>query len=48
MTFVPIKKNWEGGKNREDWSFRDINECIEENQLVDVAFEGSSWTWSNN
>ena len=48
MTFVPIKKIGKGGKNREDWSFRDFNEFIEENQLVDVVFEGSSWTWSNN
>ncbi|XP_071906010.1 uncharacterized protein [Coffea arabica] len=40
------EEKW-GGRMREEWSFHDFRRFIQENQLIDVGFEGNPWTWSN-
>ena len=37
-----------GGNRREEGSFKDFKDFINENQLMDVGFEGHPWTWRNN
>ncbi|XP_027171734.1 uncharacterized protein LOC113771340 [Coffea eugenioides] len=41
------EEKWEG-RWREENSFTDFNNFINDNQLVDIGFEGNPWTWSNN
>ncbi|XP_071902937.1 uncharacterized protein [Coffea arabica] len=41
------EEKW-GGRWREENSFTDFNNFINDNQLVDIGFEGNPWTWSNN
>ncbi|XP_071912221.1 uncharacterized protein [Coffea arabica] len=36
-----------GGRERSEGSFRDFNNFISGNELVDIGFVGVSWTWSN-
>nr|XP_027123998.1 uncharacterized protein LOC113740655 [Coffea arabica] len=41
------EEKW-GGRWREEKSFTDFNNFINDNQLIDIGFEGNLWTWSNN
>lgn len=41
-------KNWEGGRGRKTWTFKDLKNFILENQLLDLGFERKPWTWSNH
>lgn len=43
---VSNEEKW-GGRTREDWSFKDFKQFIEDNQLIDLGFEGNPWTWRN-
>ncbi|XP_071902586.1 uncharacterized protein [Coffea arabica] len=36
-----------GGRERSEGSFRDFNNFIAENELVDIRFVGVPWTWCN-
>ncbi|XP_027076005.1 uncharacterized protein [Coffea arabica] len=35
-----------GGRTRPNWTFTDFKDFINKNELLDVGFEGLSWTWS--
>ena len=37
-----------GGKQRSDRSFRIFRNFVNNNQLIDIEFEGIPWTWCNN
>ncbi|XP_071917167.1 uncharacterized protein [Coffea arabica] len=37
-----------GGNLRAEVRFQDFNSFINNNELVDIGFEGVSWTWCNN
>ena len=37
-----------GGVLREERSFRDFRDFIDQNSLIDIGFEGQPWTWSNH
>ena len=41
------EEKW-GGRDREEWTFRDFREFIRRNNLVDIGFEGEPWTWRNS
>ncbi|XP_071905749.1 uncharacterized protein [Coffea arabica] len=41
------EEKW-GGNWREDRSFKDFKDFLNENQLMDIGFEGHPWTWCNN
>ncbi|XP_027067539.1 uncharacterized protein [Coffea arabica] len=47
--FNDISSNGEkwGGRERSEGSFRDFNNFISGNELVDIGFVGVPWTWSN-
>lgn len=36
-----------GGRSRPNWTFTDFNNFINNNELLDIGFEGLPWTWSN-
>ncbi|XP_071918969.1 uncharacterized protein [Coffea arabica] len=40
-------EKWEG-KQRSDRSFRIFRNFVNNNQLIDIEFEGIPWTWCNN
>mgnify|MGYP004703452751 FL=1 len=40
-------EKWEG-KQRAEVRFQDFNSFINNDELVDIGFEGIPWTWSNN
>ncbi|XP_071933897.1 uncharacterized protein [Coffea arabica] len=41
------EEKW-GGRDREEWTFRDFRDFIRRNNLVDIGFEGGPWTWRNS
>ncbi|XP_071918889.1 uncharacterized protein [Coffea arabica] len=41
------RKKW-GGNLRAEVRFQDFNSLINNNELVDISFEGVPWTWCNN
>ena len=41
------EEKW-GGRWREEKSFSDFKNFINDNQMVDIGFERNPWTWSNN
>ncbi|XP_071921713.1 uncharacterized protein [Coffea arabica] len=41
------EEKWEGVV-REERSFKDFKEFIDQNSLIDIGFEGQPWTWSNH
>ncbi|XP_071924654.1 uncharacterized protein [Coffea arabica] len=36
------------GRIKEEWTFNDFRNFINENQPIDIGCEGQPWTWSNN
>ncbi|XP_071923241.1 uncharacterized protein [Coffea arabica] len=50
VDFNDITSNDEkwGGRVTDNGSFQDFKNFINDNQLVDVGYEGKPWTWSNN
>ncbi|XP_027067676.1 uncharacterized protein [Coffea arabica] len=44
---VSNEEKW-GGRNRDDRSFQDFRNLVDDNQLLDIGFEGKPWTWCNN
>ena len=40
------EEKWRG-RIRQEWSFFDFRQFIQENQLIDIGFEGNPWTWCN-
>ncbi|XP_071918894.1 uncharacterized protein [Coffea arabica] len=40
------EEKW-GGRMREEWSFHDFKNFIQETQMIDIGFEGNPWTWCN-
>ncbi|XP_071906076.1 uncharacterized protein [Coffea arabica] len=44
---VSNDEKWRG-RRRDEWSFRDFKQFIDDNEPVDVGFDGNPWTWCNN
>ncbi|XP_071926179.1 uncharacterized protein [Coffea arabica] len=41
------EEKW-GGRKREEETFKDFGNFIEQNGLIDIGFKGNPWTWSNH
>ncbi|XP_027156321.1 uncharacterized protein LOC113757111 [Coffea eugenioides] len=44
---VSNAEKW-GGNRREEGSFKPFKDFINDNQLLEIGFEGHPWTWCNN
>ena len=45
---IPSNDEKWGGRIRDDRSLPDFRNLINDNQLLDIGFEGKPWTWCNN